>query len=308
MNASGSNSFNLTATEDLGGGLRATAVIQNRFDAENKGFEGANKGDMFVDLAGGFGSVRVGSFTTISYAGMNAFASNTTSALSGVYATTGASGKNTIQYTTPNINGFQARLFQTRTGVASAAANNGLALHYNQGPLAVMLVSSTAKGVGTVANVHSIAGTAATGDAAKANSDIAGQAIGASYKLDMATVYATYYSAKVGTAAENDSGWHISAAMPMGAITLKAGYRASTKSAAFGMTAVTTDAAGGALNTAATAVGARNFNQTSLGLDYAFSKRTVLTAETVTRSQAKGDANAIGSRGNASYIGLTHAF
>ncbi len=91
-----SNSMALVATEDLGGGMTASAKLQWRLN--NMAERGT--GDQYVELAGGFGSLRIGQFTFASHSGYNPFASTHASTGGGAAAIGGA---NTVAYTSPSF-------------------------------------------------------------------------------------------------------------------------------------------------------------------------------------------------------------
>ena len=200
-----SNSFNFTATEDLGGGLLATAVIQNRLTAINGRDATAQSGDLYVNLAGGFGQVRAGKFTFNSHAGFNAFASRTVTTV-GTTAGQDVGGNNTVQYTTPSFNGFTVTAAMTRDISAGAAGKDGTGIkaNYAQGPLSVQVARTT--------------GTKDAANAAKVETT----ALAASYNMGVAIVYANNFSTKT-NGATTAKGNSFSVAAPMGAVTLRAG-------------------------------------------------------------------------------------
>jgi len=274
VDAVNSNSFIFTATEDLGGGLKATAVIQQRLAATNQDSEG---GDIYVNLAGGFGQLRAGKWTFNSNSGFNAFASRTVTNVGttaqqftgndGTDSTSTANyvlpNNNIIQYTTPSFSGVTvsvARVFDNSEGGVGADAN-GIKANYAAGPLAVQ-----------VARTENVRKTSST---AKKTTT----ALSASYDLGVAKVFANYFTTKEAGAAKV-SGNSLSVAAPVGAFTVKAGIR-NDKDAT-----------------------ATAFDRTAVGVDYALSKRTTLIAETATDKQANTGAN---KRTNY-FFGVAHTF
>ena len=279
VDAVNSNSFIFTASEDLGGGLRATAVIQQRLGATN---QDSGSGDLFVNLAGPFGQIRAGKFTFNSNAGFNAFASRTVTNV-GTTAQqfagneqTAAGGtstaptllalpnNNVVQYTTPSFSGLTVTVGKVFDGSANGIGNDatGLKANYAKGPLAVQVARTDAVRV--------------TAGAAKVTTT----ALSASYDFGVARVFANQFNTKTAGSATKVSGTSLSVAAPMGKATLRAGVRNDK-------------------NAAATA-----FDRTSFGVDYALSKRTTLIAEMAKDKQANTGAN---KRTN-SFIGVAHTF
>jgi predicted porin len=272
-----SNSFNFTATEDLGGGMTATAVINNRLSALNADL---GTGDLFVNLSGGFGQVRAGRYTWSSNSGYNAFASRTVTGLGGAGQALGSN--NTLQYTTPGFNGLTATLAYQANQFATGTAGTGVKVNYAAGPMALQIATSTAPQGGI------------TGVEAKVDS------IGATYDLGVAKIFFHYYDQSAGetianstsgayttgntTALIDDTGTSLSIAVPMGAATLKAGI---------------IDRAPGAGTLPAALL-----DRTSIGVDYALSKRTMLIAEFATDKHPTTGAT---KRTNY-FIGASHSF
>jgi hypothetical protein len=267
-----SNNFTLTAVEDLGGGLKATAVIQNRMGALNNDL---NSGDMYVTVAGGFGSVRAGKWTFNSHSGYNAFASRTISSVGGTAQAFAAN--NVVQYSTPEISGFTVTAGLERDGSTLGAGKDGSGLKavYAKGPLSVQLS-------------RTIAPTADSSTAASVN------ALAASYDFGMAKAYFSNYTQKAGatsaassttamtvngTALAEEKGTHVSVAIPIGAATIKAGM----------VNRGTNDSA---------------LDRSSIGVDYALSKRTTLIGEFARDKSAVTGANSVTN----SFIGVQHTF
>jgi predicted porin len=273
VDAVNSNSFILTAVEDLGGGMKATGVIQQRLSALNAD---ATSGDLYVDVSGGFGAVRAGKFTFNSNSGFNAFASRTVSSLAGAGQAFGAN--NVVTYTTPNMSGFTATVAMNAAQSATGSNGTGFKINYSKGPLAVQYAQSKAPNF------------VATGTEAEVTT------LGVNYDLGVAKIFFNTYDQKAGvtgssstgvaaaangTAVAAEKGNSLSVAVPMGALTLKAGMIDRKN------------------NTAATST-----DRTVFGLDYALSKRTTLIAEFANDKVAVGGAN---KRTNY-FIGAAHTF
>jgi predicted porin len=272
VDAVNSNSFILTAVEDLGGGMKATGVIQQRLSALNAD---AQSGDLYVDVSGGFGAVRAGKFTFNSTSGFNAFASRAVSSLAGAGQALGAN--NVVTYTTPNMSGFTATVAMNAAQSATGSNGTGIKFNYSNGPLAIQYAQSTAPN------------NAATGTEAEVTS------LGVNYDLGVAKIFFNTYDQKAGVTGSSgtgaaatanaalaaEKGNSLSVAVPMGALTLKAGMIDRKN------------------NTAATST-----DRTVFGIDYALSKRTTLIAEFANDKVAVGGAN---KRTN-SFVGFAHTF
>jgi predicted porin len=260
VDAFNSNNFTLTATEDLGGGLKATGVIMQRKGDTNTD---AITGDMYLDVSGGFGAVRIGQWTWNSLSSYNAFASRSATTLAGT-AATGVGGNDTISYTTPAFNGFTASVGYTARPTTTAGETSdgvGIKATYSAGPLSVQVASTRAA-------------TAASGDGSTV------QSLGATYDLGVAKVFFNTYDQAAGQTllAENavgarldEKGNSISVAVPVGALTLKAGIINRS------------------VNTATTAAASTNpgaIDRVAFGADYALSKRTTLIADFGSQKQA----------------------
>ena len=275
-----SNRLTVTVTEDLGGGLKATGVIDNRLTTANAD---RGTGDMFIRLSGGFGTAQIGRYTFASHAGFNAFASRTATSLA---TPAGSIGADSLSYTTPSINGFTATLgleFDTSAG-GVGEKGTGIKLNYAQGPLSVQFSQTTAakttatltpvKVTGLAANYNfGFATVSYNQNDSKAGNNNAAQATAAGY-------FAAITAAGAGSISAN-SGSSISVAVPMGAATLRAGMM---------------NRKGDTNNTIV--------DRTAYGVDYALSKRTTLVAEFGSSKQAMTGAN----KGTDSFIGVNHTF
>lgn len=253
----GANAVNIITSEDLGGGLKAGFNSQMRFNAATGDMNSSGSGNALFHAAnayisGGLGTVAVGKIAEASNcafdpwgctggAGVIAGAAG----VSGLIAA-GTQGQS-VSYATPTIGGFSAS-YQT-TVSTRANERTVLNLGYANGPLAVQFLQSKSS-----ANVIS---NGALGAAATAATDVAGKgtSIGASYDLGVAklAVFNAKTESDTGATTADITGY--TASVPMGAVTLLAGF-AKNKSAAA---------------TADTKVG--------LGANYALSKRTTIGAD-----------------------------
>lgn len=152
------------ATEDLGGGLKATARISQNISGNAFGVQR----DRYVNLAGGFGSVRLGRFNPIT-GGYNNYSGAGTTAQAGDLnhvATGGAkifgsaiTGGNfernsgVVQYSSPSFNGVTVNaMYADNSSDVSTTANSiteskmqGLGAVYASGPLRLEFVSAERK-------------------------------------------------------------------------------------------------------------------------------------------------------------------
>jgi len=300
------NSLYFSASEDLGGGMKVSVMNQQRFGVNPTGAPGSDNnvvltgsagGDMWVQVEGGFGTIKAGKFTFGSNAGYNTFGYRAISAI-GVTAAAaglGGSGDNILQYTTPDFNGFKVWL---GAGLAAQKAGQdpaiGVRVTYDQGPLNLHVVhTSSINGGDTAADVTLNSGlsypTNGTPTAVKwasyaATGKVTVDTIAANYDLGMAKVSASYFrrtaDAPLSTPTTPDaSGYSVGLAVPVGAATFKAGVMNNSK----------TDLL---------------LDRTSYGVDYALSKRTTLIAEYARDKRAlSGD-----SATNNYYVGVYHSF
>jgi hypothetical protein len=274
------NAINVKVTEDLGGGLKATAMTQLRFDASNgalrneSGVTGDKAGFHLaaVGIEGGFGGVQFGRIGFDQVWGFNPFGSNGAHVNPTTYA--GATQNGQFRYTSPSFNGFKAVLggalkANTNGTAGSNADSTHVLLTYANGPVSVAYVSEKVVGLAPAALATSptAAATAAVVNGVKISS------FGASYDLGVAKlmlISGNQKDAVNGT--ELAKGTSVSASIPFGAFTGKVGYlndQLSTK------------------------------DKTSVGVDYALSKRTTLEANTY---KVKGDAN------QTYWAGVRHSF
>jgi predicted porin len=177
-----SSLIGVRGTEDLGGGLKAFFALETAFPAEqntnagpgvttvtNNGFANRNSG---VGLQGGFGSVLLGRWDTpmkITQTAVDPFADNAIGDITGGTLDQGNFSRreqNVIQYWSPTIAGFSARLHYTANELKGATnpSVQGASLAYAAGNLYVAVAYEKHKDV-----------------AANVSED--GQGIAASYKF-----------------------------------------------------------------------------------------------------------------------------
>ncbi len=268
----GANAVNIVTVEDLGGGLRGGFDSQIRFNAATGDRNSAGTGNALFHnanayLTGGFGTVRMGKIAEDSNcgfdpygctggAGLIAGAPGTISGL--IAAQTQASS---VRYESPNFSGLTLR-YQT-TVTARANERSVLNLGYTNGPLTLQYLQSK----------NSLNVAADVAGAAPTITDTTGQgtSIGAAYNFSFGRL--AVFNAKTENAAGATTAdiTGLTAAVPMGAYTLLAGYaKDKTKAASAD-------------------------NKVGLGVNYALSKRTTLGAD-VFKQDAVGSSTGFVAR------------
>jgi predicted porin len=305
--------LSIAAVEDLGGGLKASAVM---ISGVGDGFAARER---TLALSGGFGTVRFGRFVPAAAAGFHGFSGAGSATLVGsIYGMSTASTgvidaatrgnthnstanferqDNVLQYSSPAFNGFTTNLAIVNNSTDSNAtaltgkvegSQTSVHLGYAAGPFSA--------GIGFNSRTDSTEGTALT--VASTDTDL--QWIGASYNLGVATVFATNVTREAktttgGAAALTGTDASVNAfgvSVPMGAMTL----RASTYS--------------GKDKQGATAADNMKLSGHQLSVSYALSKRTSLIAATGTNEiKRDGAASTAATRKiSGSTLTVNHTF
>jgi len=329
--AATSSRLRFDATEDLGGGLRAS--IHSRLRTGIQGNNLATGDDFFAQVQGGFGTVKLGRYEGLagdvgSYTGAfsngvwpGTILSPNTDAIQGEMFTTMAADTYTnadvdmqnhegqpgvLQYHSPVFSGFQVRAEMikrsaddNRTAGKQDIDQKAIQLRYTAGPLSVAVTSSSRDAQGTVvesASMHAASGTAGSGTDAATVIKSKLQWVGASYNLGAARVYGNHFRGELtGTDGLADSDLKITTLgvqVPLGAITLFASIYDGTDK-----------------RTSSVAAGDdRSFSGNQLAISYALSKRTSLyLVNGVNKDEAK-IANADNVKLSGTAVGLRHAF
>lgn len=271
--------WGLRGSEDLGNGLKANFNLEQRLHVNDGTLKGVQfNGRSVVGLSGGFGAVDLGREYTPIYS------------LANVAAVDGTGNKhrtnnlislierrdNAITYTSPAFAGVQAKLqlgtneveTYNAAGVGTAWTKDrglGLSVAYANGPLVVGAALDRTE----------------TNNAKK----IEAFAVGGTYDLGVAKIYADYVNAKPNTqipAVDKTTEMNAGVRVPFGAATLVAGLGRNQQDNVNG-----TDASG---------------TDYMLGADYALSKRTMAYAR-VSQSDTYEEAK---KKGLA--VGLKHSF
>jgi predicted porin len=285
------------ATEDLGGGLKAGASAQMRWNPEqgNASYKSSTTGsatDQLMEQSSVFissatlGELKMGRFSTHLVSAPGHFTEDWASGASSSAAYGRQSGQ--TQYTTPTYNGFNAFVLHAHgsvnikgmegNGYSSAATAyaptdlQAMGLNYNQGPIAVQLTSLTGF----------------QGEKA--------QIINATYDFGVAKVAVNQYNQKdnmVAMAAHKSTEYGVQ--VPMGKWTI-------------GVAKLSNDTNVGRKNGSVTADTKRSVNAATA--KYALSKRTFVEAW-YSSSKQNYDATGAAStaaNGSANYVGIAHSF
>jgi predicted porin len=143
-NSQGTTQVTFKGVEDLGGGLKASFLIENDFSAgaatgagtaTNGGtvggtnYLGTNGGELYTGIEGGFGSIKLGAANTPSLttqAGRQPFGTKIGGGFNSVLGTGHVREDQSIVYASPNLSGFSAQLGY-RFGVSGNSATLGSA-------------------------------------------------------------------------------------------------------------------------------------------------------------------------------------
>ncbi len=287
--ANGFNQIVFSGTEDLGGGLRATFRLAQRFSPESGLNDGTNgnrvpfQGETTVGLAGSFGSIRLGRALTAFQGPINntdpwgtgqaatlavlttgyATADSVQTNGSGTSSGSGLARTDGIFYTSPTISGFTAS--------------------FTYGPKNTQLTGATVTGTKNLTSAWLAFNQGAIMAGAGMEENRAGdkiQAIQGSYNFGVARVGATWATTDFAATTVDRKSYNVSVIVPMGAFTLKAGVGNSK------------------LENAAASV-----KKTGFGVDYALSKRTMIYASV---GRDTGTGTTVSKTG--SDIGIRHTF
>jgi predicted porin len=243
----------LTATEDLGGGLKATGVISAGGLARGNAVTGE---DMSLTLAGGFGSLLMGQIEIGSGIRGLAQAGAPVNNMEGEVLAAATAGTDIVKYTAPAMGGitFSGSLTEAKnlaTGLDTATKGTSavtVGAAYSNGPLSASIDTSSWNSASTAVDNR--------------------YRVSASYDLGMAKVGAGLESQKL-VAGGTNKYTMVGVSAPLGAVTVGAAMVTSDASATAGSKSGST-----------------------FGASYALSKRTSLTANYATWevSEAAGAA------------------
>lgn len=210
-------------TEDLGGGLKANFVLENRFNVDDGSLNSSSRmfhGESYVSLGGGFGEVKLGR-TYTAFDDTRALANSNnlwdsafTPASNGVYGAGGdyqSRGDNQIRYNSPTFSGFSGSVSyafgENKTATLDASSVAGLTLKYANGPVAVAYGHQTEEAVGGAKNKYN--------------------ALSGAYDFGVAALSAGYNERKADASlatAGKDKEYSLGVNVPMNAFQFSAGY------------------------------------------------------------------------------------
>lgn len=292
-------------TEDLGGGLKASFQL----NSDMRGTPAFVSRDRWLQLAGGFGSLRLGSQGNVANsAGFNAYTQTGTTGVGSTYSLAVNPGgssvsaaenierqNNVINYTSPTMSGFTVIVgtamnssdsnSSSLVGEASTS-QTGLSVTYVAGPLSA--------GFGVTKRTAEFEGATAAA-AAALKTDVDASFIGASYNLGVATVGASLMTndREVGGAAtRGQSLTAIGVSVPMGAITLRASFYTGKDSVSVSST------------------DDLKLSGNQISAVYALSKRTAVYAYTGTNQSKRDSSNTTSAvvKTTGTNIGVSHSF
>ena len=194
------SNFNLSGSEDLGGGLKANFMLESGISAENGAYANTNGGLFgrmaYVGVSGGFGTVNLGlqfdpAFIAtlhtdpmggIEYAaGVSQWLNTVTLVGNTGASTAGIFDSNAVSYSTPKMNGFDATVLYSLGGVSGNSSANS-----------VTSFGAKFDGVkGLLISVGALQTKGATGTTGQNE-----YSVGASYNMGAFTVAANYLDAK----------------------------------------------------------------------------------------------------------------
>lgn len=338
QNGSATTAIVIGGVEDLGGGMKALFRYEMNPDFVNgsglTGGAGASNGAgavgigsgangyQFLGVEGGFGKVLFGRLNTGSLAAWGAGSTFGTATGSGYgsngniytrYSAATGNFNNTaptrfngaVEYTTPTMSGFSARLLHapkanysglgtdvacasaacTAAGAATSIGSNragvtDISIAYSKAPLNVVVARQTIK-VGANAMSALASPTGATTGTNELTT------IGANYNLGFATVRGGFWTETVGTTVDT-AGYQLGASVPMGAVTLHASIANSNDK-----TVANVDK-----------------KIMGLGADYALSKRSTVYGRYENRdanTNSGADTSAAGAT-KVMHVGVRHTF
>ncbi len=239
--------WGMTGSEDLGGGLKASFLVETQLAAARGDVTTQAFGDrgLYLDLAGSFGSVRVGRMDTATKGLYDAFDAGGSNNIRGNLAATlgGITGQRdvAVRYTTPNFSGISASLAVMKneydeTGDPKRKSDDGneVGLAYAQGPLQARAAFRSVKNAndGAVTVVKTIGNTTAYSEAeidaaiafkGPVDNKLRSQGLGVGYDFGVARLTGQYWDTKLSNNVDNSETknkyYAIGVSVPLGAVT-----------------------------------------------------------------------------------------
>ena len=283
-NSQGTSQVTFKGVEDLGGGLKASFLIENDFDAGLKSDNNFSSkgGELYTGLEGGFGAIKLGAPNTptlTAQAASNPFGTKIGGGF-GLVNSGKVRNSNTVLYATPVFSGFSAAVAysnktkaDTNASLTEVGAITDIGVNYANGPLTAGFSS------------YKVDTTAAAVSKTDNNAYV-------TYDLGVAKLGAGYFTQKQ-TGTVDADGYSVSATVPLNAnLSLLANYGkldsklASNKDATIG----------------------------AIGVKYTLSKRTSVYARYVDQKNDNAAATATATAGvgvssqKTTLVGVQHNF
>lgn len=309
--------FGVRGSEDIGGGLKVNFNVETKVFSDSNAATFGNTRNALVQVAGGFGSVTIGTYLN-ALDGNGAYAAGAFSVAGGdilarVAGVTGLSSRstNSVAYRSPNLSGLSLFIGTSNentdrtnaAGVKTTTELSGymLGADYANGPLEAKIVYGRGTGQNpAAAAVPAVPGNAGTAAVTANNADVSDWGITAKYEMGFIAPYAAYRSSKTdgtvgGVAGVDSTGkvFEVGAKFPLGALTPYITYaRGDNETSVAGVLATDTTLSGW-----------------QIGAYYDLSKRTYLMASF---GYDRTESNLAGSRAgtkNRGYgLGIIHNF
>ena len=306
-NSQGTSQISVKGVEDLGGGLKASFMLENDFDAGKDATNNFSSkgGEQYLALEGGFGKIAAGAPNTPSLTAQSSrqpfstkigggfSASGVSSAIAPLVAyTAGAQGvagtghvrsNNSLVYSTPVFSGFSAAVAYVNPNKADATAATtvkelgavtDVGVNYANGPLRAGLSnwSQAANGTG--------GGATAVGKNNQTN-------LYAQYDIAGATLYVGFHDEKAATSGNKSAGSNIAVKYALTpSVSLLANY--------------------GTLNDKSAANADKSI--AAVGAQYALSKRSSLYARYVSEKNDNLATGTLAKEVTTALVGLQHNF
>jgi predicted porin len=278
-NSQGTSQVTFKGVEDLGGGLKASFLLENDFDTakDATGNIGSKGGEQYLAIEGGFGKIAAGAPNTptlTAQAASNPFGTKIGGGF-GLVNSGKVRNSNTVLYATPAFGGFSAAVAYSNktkadtnpaTDIAEVGAITDIGVNYANGPLAAGFSS------------YKVDTTAAAVSKTDNNAYV-------TYDLGVAKLGAGYFTQKQ-TGTVDADGYSVSATVPLNAnLSLLANYGkldsklASNKDATIG----------------------------AIGVKYTLSKRTSVYARYVDQKNDNAATDAA-KKTTTTLVGVQHNF
>jgi predicted porin len=212
-NSQGTSQVTFKGVEDLGGGLKASFLIENDFDAGLKADNNFSSkgGELYTGLEGSFGAIKLGAPNTptlTAQAASQPFGTKIGSGF-GIVNSGKVRNSNTVMYATPAMNGFSAAVaFSNKTKLdadaatpitAETASITDFGVNYANGPVAAGF------------SIYKVAATTTPSAASKTDNNVY-----VTYDMGVAKLGAGYFTQKK-EGSVDAKGYNVSAVVPMSA-------------------------------------------------------------------------------------------